>query len=79
MFTLKGCNKRIDKMHERSLSLILNDYESFYDMISTFNKKTIHQRCINVLFTEIFKCLSLIMDLSPDLTIEVFCLRSKPL
>ena len=78
MFTSKGCNKRIDKIHERSLSLILNDYESFY-MISTFNKKTIHQRCINVLFTEIFKCLSLNIDLSPELTNEVFCLRSKPL
>ena len=43
MFTSKGSNKRIDK--NTSLKLILNDYESsFYDMISTLNEKTIHQR-----------------------------------
>ena len=54
MFTSKRCYKRINKIHERSLRLILNDYESLFDsLLSTLNGKTIHQRCINVLLTEV--------------------------
>ena len=75
MFTSKGCNKKINRTHERSLRLILNDYElSFYDMISTLNEKTIHQRCINVLLTEVYKYLS---GLSPKFMNEVFYLRQN--
>ena len=65
MFTSKGCNKRIDKMHERWLRLILSDYESsFYDMISTLNERTIHKRCINILLTEVYKYVN---GISPEL------------
>ena len=75
MFTSKCCNKRIDKIHERSLSLILNDYESLsYDFLSTLNEKTIYHRCINVLLTKVYKYLN---DLSPELVNEVFYLRQK--
>ena len=75
MFTSKYCNKRIDKIHERSLSLILNDYESlFYDFLSTLNEKTIYHCCINVLLTKVYKYLN---DLSPELINEVFYLRQK--
>ena len=50
MFSSKGCYKRINKIHERSLRLILNDCESSFDsLLSTLNEKTIHQRCINIL------------------------------
>ena len=46
-------------MHERSPRLILNDYElSFHDTLSTLNEKTIHQRCINALLTEVYKHLN---------------------
>ena len=56
MFTLKACNKRIDRIHEKSLGRILSDYESwFYDMLSTINWKTIRQRCLDVLLTEVYR------------------------
>ena len=72
MFTSKGCNKRIDRIHERALRLILNnDESSFYDMLSTFNKKSIHQRCISVLLTEVYKYPN---DLSRELMTEAFYL-----
>ena len=40
MFSSKGCYKRINKIHERSLRLILNDYESSFDsLLSALNEK----------------------------------------
>ena len=40
MFSSKGCYRRINKIHEKSLRLILNDYESSFDsLLSTLNKK----------------------------------------
>ena len=75
MFSSKGCHKRINKIHERSLRLILNDYESSFDsLLSTLNEKTIHQRCINVLLTNVYKYLN---GYSPDLMNEVFYLRQN--
>ena len=65
MFSSKGCYKRIDKIHKRSLRLILNDYESSFDsLLPTSNEKTVHQCCINVLLTEVYKYL---IGYSPDL------------
>ena len=47
MFTSKSCNKRIDRIHELLLRLILNDYESrFYDMREN-NSPTPLKRFIN--------------------------------
>ena len=75
MLTSKDYNERIDRIHERSLRLMLNDYEpSFYDMLSTLNKKTFYQRCINVLLTEVYKYLN---GLSPELMNEVFYLSQN--
>ena len=31
MFSSKECYKRINKIHEKSLRLVLNDYESSFD------------------------------------------------
>ena len=43
MFSSKGCCKTINKIHERSLRLILNDYEPSLDrLLSTLNEITIH-------------------------------------
>ena len=73
MFSSKGFYKRINKINERSLKLIFNAYESSFDsLLSTLNEKTIHQQCINVLLTKIYKYLN---DYSPDLINEVFYLR----
>ena len=42
MFSSKGCYKRINKIHERSLRVILNDYESSFDsLLSTLKKQFI--------------------------------------
>ena len=61
------------RIYERSLRLLFNNYElSFYDL--TFNKKTIHQRCINVLLTEVYKYLN---NFPPELINEVFYLRQN--
>ena len=73
MFSSKGCYKRINKTHKRSLRLILNDYESsFNSSLSTLNEKTIHQRCINVLLTEVYKYSN---GYFPNLINEVFYSR----
>ena len=75
MFTLIGYIKRIDRIHEISLRLILNDYESsFYDMLSTLNEKMIQQCRINVLLTEMYKYLN---GLSPKLMNKVIYLHQK--
>ena len=41
------------------------------DMVSTLNEKTIHQRRMNVLLTEVYKYLT---NLSPKMMNEVFYL-----
>ena len=75
MFSSKGCYKTINKIHERSLRLILNDFESLFNsLLSTLNEKTIHQRYINVLLTEVYKYLN---GYSADLINEVFYLRQN--
>ena len=75
MFTSKRCYKRINKIHESSLKLILNDYESLFDsLLSILNEKTIHERCVNVLLTEVYNYLK---RYSPNLVNEVFYLRQN--
>ena len=61
MFTSKGCNKRIDRIHERSL----NACES------TLNEQKILQRCIKVSLTEAYKY---VIAFSLELMNEVFYL-----
>ena len=69
MFTAKGCNNRIERVHESFLRLIFNDYETLlYNMISTIDEKTVRQRCIKVLLTEVFKYLN---GYSPELMNEI--------
>ena len=54
MFTLYGCNKRIERIHEKLPRLILNDYESsFYDTHQQYNQ----QCCMNVLLAKAYKYL----------------------
>ena len=72
MFSSKGCYRRMNKIHERSHSLVLNDYQSSFDRLrSTLNEKTIQQHCINVLLTEVYKYLN---GYSPDSMNEIFYL-----
>ena len=56
MFTSKGLNKKINRIHEKSLRLVLNDHQSTLDeMLDILNEKTIHQQCIDRLLTEVYK------------------------
>ena len=75
VFSSKGCCERINKIHERSLRLIFDDYElSFNRLRFTLNEKMIHQRYINVLLTEVYKYLN---GYSPELMNQVFYLRQN--
>ena len=70
MFSSKGCYKRINKIQEKPLKFILNDYESPFDrLLSVLNEKsdssTLHKRFINQSI-EMFK------QLLPPLINEVF-------
>ena len=43
-FTSKGLNKKINRINEKSLRLVLNNHQSILDeMLDTLNEKTIHQ------------------------------------
>ena len=65
MINWNSFNKRIGRMHERSLSLIANDYKLlFYDFLFRFNREKPSfkhsrniQRYINDLLTKVYKCL----------------------
>ena len=56
-------------------TLVPNDYKSlFFDMLFTLSEKAIHQCCVNVLLTEVYKYLD---GLSLELLNEVFYLRQN--
>ena len=56
MFCTRESNYRLNRVHERALRIISKDYiSSFNDLVTLLNEKTIHQRCMNFLMTEIFK------------------------
>ena len=74
MFYTQESNYRLNWVHERAVRIISKDYISnFSDLVTLLNEKTIHQRCINFLITEVFKYLN---GLSPDL-MKVFKLKSN--
>ena len=75
MFTSKELNKKINRIHEKSLRLVLNDHQSTLDeMLDTLNEKTIHQQCIDRLLIEVYKCL---YGYYPDIMNNVFHLRQN--
>ena len=75
MFTSKGLNKKINRIHKKSLRLVLNDHQSTLDeMLDTLNQKTIYEQCIERLLTKMYKFLD---GYSPDIMNEVFHLRQN--
>ena len=75
MFTSKGLNKKINRIHEKSLRLVLNDHQSTLDeMLDTLNEKTIHQQYTDRLLTEVYKFLN---GYSSDIMNDVFHLRQN--
>ena len=56
MFCTQEFNYILNQVHERALRIISKDYIlNFSDLVTLLNEKTIHQRCINFLMTEVFK------------------------
>ena len=60
----------MNKIHLRSLRLLLKNYkDDFQDLLRSSGDMSIHQRCINLLLTEVYKC---IHELSTKIMNEVF-------
>ena len=75
MFTSKVLNKKINRIHGKSLNLVLNDHQSILDeMLDALNEKTIHQQCIDSLLTKVYKFLN---GYSPDIINGIFHLRQN--
>ena len=48
MFTSKDSYKKINRIHEKYLRLVLNDHQPTLDeILNTLNEKTIHQQYID--------------------------------
>ena len=66
----KNSTKNINAVHERSLLIILNDYESPYTLLLEEAYQVVfHQRCINSLTIEVYKYLN---GHSPDIVNDIF-------
>ena len=56
MFCSSKSNNLINKTHERSLKIVINDKKStFEDLLKANNQITVHQKNLQVLMTEVFK------------------------
>ena len=67
--------KKLERIQERALRLLLNDYESDYEaLLLKSNKPTLQIRRIKLLATEIFKTIN---DLNPAYMKEIFELNTR--
>ena len=56
MFHSRKLNSRVNKLHERALRIVYQDYaSSFTELLEKDNSTTIHNRNIQLLATELFK------------------------
>ena len=56
MFHTRKLNIRVNKLHERALRIVYQDYaSSFTELLERDNSTTIHNRNIQLLVTELFK------------------------
>ena len=75
MFCYRRIMHKMNKIHERSLRLLLKNYkDDFQDLLRSSGDISIHQRCINSLLTEVYKY---IHGLSPEIMNEVFSNRAN--
>ena len=74
MFHSRGVNKRINKIHEKSLTLVYNDNLSpFAELLAKDNSVTIHYRNLQVLATGIYKAIN---KFSPTTIKNIFDLKN---
>ena len=75
MFCFKKSTEKINAVHERSLRIILNDYESPYPLLLDEAHQIIfHQRCINSLMIKVYRYLN---GHSPDIMNYIFKSREN--
>ena len=75
MFCTKRSISRINSIHERCLRLIQQNYNSdFKVLLENSNEKPVHQKCIELLMTEVYKYLN---DLCPEIMSGIFKLREN--
>ena len=73
MFCNRSSMNKINKIHERTLRLKLNNHsDSFSELLSISKDTTIHQRCINFLMVEVYKFLH---SDSPEIMNEIFTIQ----
>ena len=70
MFHSRRLNNRINHIHERTLRIIYQDYNSsFKELLRKDSSLTIHQRNLKMLVTEMFK---VEIGYAPDIIKEIF-------
>ena len=70
MFHSRKLNSRVNKLHERTLRIVYQDYaSSFTELLEKDNSTTMHSRNIQLLATELFKVNN---KMSPPLVNEIF-------
>ena len=70
MFCNRESMKNISKIQERHLRLMTNNYElSYEEVLDLTNEISPHQRCLNSLMTEVYKCLN---GISPEIMNDTF-------
>ena len=75
MFCFRSSNNKINRLHERALRLCQNDYISpFESLLVETNSLKIHDRNIEKLMIEIYKCLN---GLSPPIMNDFFTYRQN--
>ena len=69
MFCNQKSIKKVNKIQERYLHLMTNNYElSYVELLVLTNEIFPHQRCLNSLMTEVYKCLNgLSLDIVNDI------------
>ena len=75
VFTSRYLNNALNKIHERDLRLIYNDHEKSFNIFLTENSlKTIHQKNLEFLATEIYKFQN---SVSPTMMNDIFFSRQN--
>ena len=61
MFCNRKSMKKVNKIKKRYLRLMANNYKLRYEeLLGLINEISSHQRCLNSLMTEVYKCLNAI-------------------
>ena len=75
MFCYRGVTYKMNKIHKRSLRLLLKNYEDeFQDLLKSSGDISIQLRCISSLLTKAYKYIHV---LSPEIMNEVFSTRAN--